>query len=414
MIELLKGVRVLECAVLMTGDQTGRLLGDLGAEIIKVEAPGTGDYIRVLGDMLAPDNSSTHLMANRHKRSLTLNLRSEEGRQIFFEILKGIDIFVDGFAGDACKRLGIGYEEQCKVKPDIIYLQANGYGNAGPYRQIPVHGYMLNATAGSSRLRVREDGLVDEVMEVDDEIHFPGYPDGPMMGGLFAAYTAVAALNHRRATGKGVYIDTAGADSVLAEVGMDANNVWNRARAKRPENTAPSPGQDPRSRPKYAFYQTRDKRFVLLAAIEPKFWNNFCKAVDRPDLASVQYADSPVDFRNIGGRKDLPEELRDIFASHTQAEWVELASRYDIALGPANTLEETQHDPHLSARDIVHKTVHPVAGAFTTIGWPAMVSGQRFGIEQHAPALGEHTDEVLTALGHSKEEVRRLRERGIV
>ncbi len=413
MIELLKGLRVLECTVLPTGDHAGRLLCDLGAESIKIEQPGVGDYIRVLGGMMAPEHSAEHLLVNRHKRSLTLNLKSEEGRKIFFQLLPRIDIFVDGFAGDACTRLGIGYDDQRKVKPDIIYVQASGFGTRGPYGQLPVHGYAMSAIAGSVRLRVRDDGLVQEVVEPVEDRNFPGYVEGSLMGALFGAFTAVAALNHRNATGKGVYIDSSGADGVLAAQALDATNVWNRARTTHDENAPPTVGADPRDCPKYAYYLTKDAKFVQLGAIEPKFWRHFCAAVDRPDL-SAQDETLAADFRNIGGRKDLAYELRDIMATRTLAEWLELALKFDIPLGPYNALEDAPHDPHLSAREIVHESVHPIAGPFTTIGWPAPVSGQPFNVERHAPTLGQHTDEILVGLGYGLDQIAAFRARRIV
>jgi crotonobetainyl-CoA:carnitine CoA-transferase CaiB-like acyl-CoA transferase len=412
-IELLRGIKVLECTVLPTGDQAGRLLCDLGAESIKIEQPGIGDYIRELGGQMAPHQSPTHLLVNRHKRSLSLNLRTEEGRRVFYEILPSIDIFVDGFAGDACRRLGIGYEDQCKVKPDIIYCQASGFGTTGPYGQIPVHGYMMGAVAGSTRLTVREDGLVQEVVEPVD-LNFPGYVDGPLMGGLFGAFTAVAALNYRNATGKGVYIDASGTDGTLAAQSLDATTVWNLARTAQRENLPPTVGSNPVDRPKYAFYQTKDGKFVLLATIEHKFWDNFCEAIERPDLRDVKYLDSPVDFHNEGGRRDLAFELSPIMATRTLAEWIDIARVYDIPLSPANTLEGVLDDPHLSAREIIHESVHPQAGPFTTVGWPAPVSGQPFDVQRPAPMLGQHTEEILAGLGYSDEDVQEFRRQGIV
>jgi crotonobetainyl-CoA:carnitine CoA-transferase CaiB-like acyl-CoA transferase len=177
MIKLLEGIRMLECAMLPTGDQTSRLLGDLGADVIKIERPGTGDYLRELGDRITDQNSVFHLFCNRNKRSIELNLRSDEGRAIFFELLNTADIFVDGFAGDACDKLGIGYRAQRDVKPDIIYCQANGFGKRGSYSQIPVHGYMMGAVAGQSQLQVSEVGVVTEVVNPQG-LYFSGSIDG--------------------------------------------------------------------------------------------------------------------------------------------------------------------------------------------------------------------------------------------
>lgn len=414
MIELLKGVRVLECTVLPMGDHAGRLLTDLGADSIKVEQPGVGDYIRVLGGQMAPDHSPEHLFVNRNKRSLTLNLRTEAGRQIFYEILPSIDIFVDGFAGNACSRLGVGYEDQRRVKTDIIYVQTSGFGVAGPYGQMPVHGYAMAGLVGSARLKIRDDGLVQEVVEPVEDRNFPGYVDGSLAGGLFGAFTAVAALAYRNATGRSVYIDASGADSTLAVQGLDATNVWNRARTVLDANLTPTPGQDPRERPKYAFYQTKDGKFLQLGVIERKFWENFCLAVGRRDLLEVHYDDSPCDFRNVGGRTDLAMELKAIVASRTFEEWMALGLAQDIPLGPTNSLEEALSDPHLRARNIIHDSVHPVAGPFTTVGWPAVVRGQAFEEQRPAPALGEHTDAILRELNYSPEQIAQLRGEGIV
>src|ERR1700676_2670794 len=143
-----------------TGDQTSRLLGDLGADVIKVERPGTGDYLRELGDRITPQNSVFHLLCNRNKRSIELGLRSEAGRAVFYDLLATADVFVDGFAGDACEKLGIGYEAQRAVKPDIIYCQASGFGTRGEYSQIPVHGYMMGSVAGQERYQVDDAGIV--------------------------------------------------------------------------------------------------------------------------------------------------------------------------------------------------------------------------------------------------------------
>lgn len=411
MIRLLQDVRVLECAVLPTGDQTGRLLGDLGAAVIKIEQPGIGDYLRELGGQITPHNSPIHLLMNRHKRSLTLNLRCDEGRKIFFELLPTVDIFIDGFAGDACARLGIGYEDQRKVKADIVYCQASGFGARGPYGQLPVHGYMMNAVAGATRLRLRDDGLVEEDLGPSD-LNFPGTVDAPLMGGTFAALTAIAALHHRDRTGQGSFIDASGTDAALAAQSLDATTRWNLTRTADRRNLPPTVGSDPRQRPKYGYYLTKDDKFVLVAAIEHKFWDNFCRAIGREDLVDVKYLESPVDFHD-GGRHDLVDELAPIFRSRTLEQWIALALEHDIPLSPANRFEEVLTDRHLRAREIIHESVTPHAGPFTTIGWPAPVDGQPFDVVQHAPALGEHTEEILAELGYSSADVGALRARGV-
>lgn len=412
MIKLLEGVRVLECAMLPTGDQTSRLLADLGADVIKIERPGTGDYLRELGDRITDQNSVFHLFCNRNKRSVEMNLRSDEGRRIFFELLKSADIFVDGFAGDACDKLGIGYGQQRTVKPDIIYCQANGFGTRGSYSQIPVHGYMMGAVAGQSELEVSDAGVVTEVINPQG-YYFSGSIDGPLSTALYAALTAAAALRHRDSTGEGCYIDAAGADAVLANQSLDAVLVWNHDRITDRRNPPPPVGLDPRRRPKYTYYQTKDDKVVLLAAIEHKFWDNFCRAIERDDLRDAQNKTFAVDFAD-GGKADLLDELIPVFRSRTAAEWMEIARMNDIPICPANSKADTLADPHLAAREIVHHSEHPVAGPYTSTGWPAAVSGQPFDISRPAPALGEHTTEVLAEIGYSAEDVAELHARGVV
>jgi crotonobetainyl-CoA:carnitine CoA-transferase CaiB-like acyl-CoA transferase len=416
MIKLLQGVRVVECAVLPTGDTTGRLLGDLGADVIKIEQPGVGDYLRELGGRLGgqPHQSPFHLMCNRNKRSLTLNLRSEEGRSIFWELLATADIFIDGFANDACDKLGVGYDEQVKVNPDIVYCQSNGFGVKGPYGPIPVHGYMMGGVAGALPLGEDEDGLVRQVQPAVDS-YFAGQLDGPTVGAVWAVVTALAGLQYRNSSGNGVYIDNSGSDSIAATQWIDNTINWNTGRIEKARNNAPPSQTDPRKRPKYTFYKTKDEKYVMLAAIEHKFWDNFCRAIDRDDLRDVKDTSVLVDFQvQDDGRTDLIDVLKEVFLNRTQAEWVQAAVEFDIPLSPANQRGDLVDDPHMRARDIIDESVHPTAGPFTTIGWPAVIRDQHYETHQHAPALGQHTAELLAELGHSAEELAKLQERGVV
>ena len=398
--------------MLPTGDQTSRLLGDLGADVIKVERPGQGDYLRELGDRITPQNSVFHLLCNRNKRSVELDLRSDEGRTLFFDLLKTADVFVDGFAGDACDQLGIGYAAQRAVKPDIIYTKASGFGARGEYSQIPVHGYMMGAVAGQEQYEIDGEGVVRQIL-TPDGLYFSGSIDGPLSTALYGALTTAAALRNRELTGEGAFIDAAGADSVLANQCLDAVMAWNRDRITDRRNPPPPVGLDPRKRPKYTWYQTKDDRIVLLAAIEHKFWDNFCNVVGRPDLVDVKNTTFAVDFAD-GGKADLLDELVPLFRERTLAEWMDVARVHDLPLCPANSKMDTLTDPHLRAREIVHESVHPVAGPYTSTGWPAPVSGQAFDVRRHAPSRGEHTEEVLAEIGLTADDVAALRERGVV
>jgi formyl-CoA transferase len=388
------------------------LLGDLGADVIKVERPGEGDYLRELGDRITPQNSIFHMLCNRNKRSVEINLRSDEGRVLFYELLATADVFVDGFAGDACEKLGIGYEAQRAAKPDIVYCQASGFGAQGPYGQIPVHGYMMGAVAGQEQYTVSAEGVVNQMLNPEGQ-YFSGSIDGPLSTALYGALTTVAALRRRDVTGEGAYIDASGADAVLANQCLDAVNVWNYDRVTDRRNPPPPVGMDPRKRPKYTWYQTKDDKIVLLAAIEHKFWDNFCNAVGREDLLDVQNKTFAVDFAD-GGRADLLDVLVPIFRERTAAEWIDIARVHDIPICPANSKADTLEDEHLLSRQIIHHSEHPVAGPYSSPGWPAPVQGHEFDIGRHAPSLGEHTAEVLGGLGYSAEDLSALHERGVI
>jgi crotonobetainyl-CoA:carnitine CoA-transferase CaiB-like acyl-CoA transferase len=399
MLTLLEGVRVLECAVLFNGDHTGRILADLGADVIKIEAPPVGDYLRDFLGQIAPHHSPAHMYVNRNKRSVTANLRSDEGRELFFRLLETADIFVDGFAGNACERLGIGYEAQRAVKPDIVYAQCSGFGAHGPYAQVPTHGQMMGALGGGAALRLRPDGLVD------DE---GGFTDGTVVGASYTALTAIAALQQRNRTGEGAYIDGAGSDAVLATQWFQAVYAWNDHRLTDRRGMASGEGRNP----KYHFYATKDDRFILFCGIEAKFWENFCRAIDRLDLLGTHDTSAPVDFRS--GGDDLVHELAAIFRTRTQAEWVDIAVAHDIAMGPAHRPEDLPGDPHLQARGVIDESVHPIAGPFTAPGWPAPVQGQVFEVDKPAPTLGQHQEEVFGEIGVDTVALAALRERGVI
>ena len=404
MIELLKGVRVIECAVLFNGDQTGRLLGDMGADVVKVEAPGVGDYLRDFLGQVTPHHSPAHMYANRNKRSVTLNLRSDRGRELFFELLKTADIFVDGFIGGACAKLGIGYEDQCKVKPDIIYCQCSGFGAAGPYGQIPTHGVMMGALAGGTPVEMGDDGLVRSAGA--------GLGDGTVVGATNTALAGVAALAYRARTGKGTYIDGAGSDAVLATSWFGVTNAWNAHRTV--DYQAPGGGDrgEEDGSAKYQHYETKDGKFILFCGIEHKFWDNFCRAVGREDLLAEKDTTEPVDFARA--QLGLRREVQKIFHTRTLQEWIAVALEHDIAMGPANSLGDLLDDPHLRAREIIHESEHPHAGPFTSVGWPAPVRGQPFDIFHPAPLLGEHTEKILSELGLGRAEVDSLRKEGVI
>jgi crotonobetainyl-CoA:carnitine CoA-transferase CaiB-like acyl-CoA transferase len=392
--------------VLFNGDSLGALLGDLGADVIKVESPGVGDYLRDFLGQITPHHSPAHIQVNKNKRSVTLNLRDEPGREVFFELLQTADVFIDGFAGDACAKLGIGYEQQRAVKPDIIYCQYSGYGSHGPLATLPTHGQMTNALAAAYPLELRDDGLT-----------YPAPPDymngtasggeGTAAGAVHAAFHVAAALFQRSRTGEGCFLDASAADAVIAQAWIAVTYNLNRHRVTDTA-TMPSSSEGEAGAAFYQFYGTKDGRFLLFCAIEPKFWRNFCEGVGRPDLIERLDTSNPVDF-GVGALA-LRRELQEIFWTRDLAEWVEFAVERDIPMGPANRISDLLDDPHLKTRSVLVNGEHPRAGEFTYVGEPVQVQGQPYEVRRPAPLLGEHTDEVLAELGRSEEQIAELRE----
>lgn len=401
MIRLLEGVRVLECAVLLNGDQTGRLLGDLGADVIKLEQRGRGDYLRDILGQITPHNSPAHLYANRNKRSIALDLQSDVGREIFFELLSTADVFVDGLAGDACERLGIGYEAQLERNPAIVYAQCSGFGSSGPYAGLPTHGHMMGALAGGVHLRTGDN---DEVEVLG------GLANGVAVGATNTALTLVAALLRSRATGRGCRIDGAGSDAVIATEWFRPTYHWNAERLVD-RSTLRTPGEE--ATPRYTYYVTKDDRYVLLCAIEAHFWSRFCEAAGLGDAAPAESGGSrAVSF----GDEDpaLGATLRATFRERTLDEWMDLAVAHRIPMCPANQVENLRDDPQLASRQIIHDSDHPVAGPVTMPGWPAPVRDQPFEVRFPAPALGEHTSAILGELGWTADRIDRAMVDGVV
>ncbi|MBV9511674.1 MAG: CoA transferase, partial [Caulobacteraceae bacterium] len=369
MLELLKGVRVLESAVLMTGTFVGRMLADLGADVIKIENPRVGDYLRDIGGTITPHNSLFHLVANRNKRSLTVDLKTEEGRAVFWDLQKTADVFIDGFAGDACEKLGVGYAAQKARNPAIIYAQVSGYGATGPYAKIPTHGVMMNALAGGAPLKMGDDGLV-RPDPAKREI-------GPSLSvqdvATYCVMTTLAALLRRGRTGEGCYIDTGAADAVIANSVIATTFALNDHRVTDRDGV-PRTG-DHGGGAKYQFYETKDGKFVLFCAMEHKFWDNFCRAVGREDLSKAKTEKFVFDW---GLEQGLRQEVQAIFHTRTQQEWIDIAIEHDIAIGPAYSGETFRDDPHTKARGLIFDGEHPDAGPFTYFGWPSQVSDQAF------------------------------------
>jgi crotonobetainyl-CoA:carnitine CoA-transferase CaiB-like acyl-CoA transferase len=408
MSDLLSGIRVIESAVLLNGDSLGMLLGDMGADVIKVESPGRGDYIRDFLGQITPRNSVIHLQVNKNKRSVAIDLKSDAGRQVFWALQATADVFVDGNRAGACERLGIGYNEQSARRPGIVYVHYTGFGSNGPYAGIPAHGMMMGALAGAHHYARAEDGFMHQSQSDEDGTETGG--EATSVGAAHAAMHTCAALVQRIRSGRGCYIDVAASDAVVMSAWPSVDISLNRHRITDTTGMVPRSGGEMQGA-KYQFYATGDDKILLFACIEPKFWANFCRAVGWPDEDDSS-EDGPVQF---GTDPDLRRALQDLFLTRTLAEWVALAAKHDIAMGPAHQgVAEMAADPQILARELIIEGEHPVAGPFTYLGTAGRVSDQPYRVRRPAPTVGEHTRELLEELGYDGGELDRLHEAGII
>lgn len=375
--------------MLLNGASTTMMLADLGADVIKVESPFLGDYLRI------PETMHMHAQTNKNKRSIALDLRSADGLDVFYRLLATADAFVTNAPGTRNDRLGIGYAQMKARKPDIVYCQNTGFGASGPYAELPTHGQMMDALAGALPAEMDGDGLTRLRLPRNRTGTMLSGGEGTATGAVYAAMTLAAALAHRERTGEGSYIDLSSAEAVIANAWVAAVGQANHLGGPAVNEAA---GADrARGVARYQWYQTRDEKFILFCPEERKFWDAFCDAVDRADLKEQRFG------------VELRRQLQEIFWTRDRADWVQLALGIRIPLGPVNDgVQELRADPHLSSRHIFIDGVGPDGSPFVYIGQPALVDGEGVTIRHPAPSLGEHTESVLSELGYGRHDIERL------
>ncbi len=392
MIQPLEGIKILDCTRLLPYQYCTMLLGDLGAGVLKVEEPLQGDYGR-WADSARTRESLAFVMANRNKRSMKLNLKDARGKEIFEKLVLQHDVLVESFRPGVMARLGLGYEDLRRLKPDMIYCAATGYGQEGPYAE----------RAGHDINYLSYSGILAGTGAHTDRPVIPGIPFGDMAGGgVFTALAILAAILGRERTGKGQFIDVAQTD-VLTSL-----NLLNLAEALAKQRGQQARPYDLKGGTLcYNTFKTKDGKFVALGALEPKFWKNFCRIVGREEWIS----DHLIPYQE-GSRPT--EELKTLFAGKTQAEWIELLGDGDTCFSPVLTPEETLEDPHLRDRGIITEMMDPERGETPQIGFPSKFSEALHFKRSPAPFFGQHTREILTGLGYGPAAIEKLAEEGVI
>jgi len=361
---LLEGVRVLDLSRLLPGPMCTAHLAAMGADVIKVEDPNTGDYARAMGSFFET--------VNRGKRSVTIDLKTDAGRQRFLALARTADAVLEGFRPGVVASLGVDYERVKAVTPGIVYCSLSGYGQSGPYRLKP--GHDINYLGYT--------GVLDESGRAGQPPALCNIQIADVLGGaMSAAMGMLAALLNSRRTGEGRYLDVAMTDCVLA------HNVMSLM-AYNDHGATAARGEDGLTGglPWYNLYATADGRYLALGALEPKFWGALCDELERP-----QWRGQPGD---PAARRRIGEELAGLFATRPLDYWLQRFEHVDCCLSPVLTLEEAMHDPQLASRGMF--VDH---GGRRSYAFPIQFDPPVDPAARAAPALGEHNREVFEALG---------------
>lgn len=399
----LEGLRVLDISRALAGPFCAMMLGDMGADVIKVEQPGRGDESRNWGPPFVgepyetyPGESTYYMAINRSKRGITVNLKSSDGQEIIKRLVGVSDVLVENFRTGSLERMGLGYEDLRVLNPRLIFCSISGYGRTGPYAERPGYDFVLQAEGG--------------VMGVTGPVAGPPYRVGisiiDITTGMFASTAILAALRSREQNGDGQLIDISLLDTSAALLTNVASNylaggIEPRRMGNAHFNIAP-----------YEVFRARDRWFTLGAA-NSRQWEMLCEVVGLPELK-----DDPRFITNhdrVAHREVLAEKLNEAFSNQDANEWVTKLQEAGIPSGPINSIEEVYNHPQDAARNLKVEIEHPTAGTINLPGSPYKFSQTPIDLLRHPPLLGEHNEEVLIELlGYPPEQVALLCEQGVI
>ena len=392
---VLEGIRVLDVSTLIAGPYCAMILGEMGAEVIKIEHPEGGDPARVLGPPYVQGQSALCLSMNLNKKSLTLDLSKERAKEIFFDLLRDSQVFVHNFRPDIVESLGLDYQTLSKNRLDLVYCSVSGFGEGGPYRM----------KAGTDTIFQGLGGVMRVSGEPGDPPLRLGIPIADVSTAVYAALGVMMALYHRSQTGKGQKVEINLLDSLIA---------LQTPRVMEYFVTGKNPTRTGRSSPFGApiqFFETKDG-YINLSVFLDKFWHKLCAALGIDHLADdPRFALNAARMKN---RKELEKILEKIFREKTSAQWREILDRHDIPNGPINTYEDVFQDPQVQYNKIAVEIGHEILGSFRYVGLPFHLMDTPGGPQSPPPMIGEHTGEILTGLGFTQEKIARLKEQRVI
>jgi crotonobetainyl-CoA:carnitine CoA-transferase CaiB-like acyl-CoA transferase len=374
----LSGIKILNAARLLPGGYCTTILSSLGADVIKLEHPVGGDPGRVRPELLS--------IITQGNKSVTVNLSSEKGRAICYQIARQSDIFLESFRPGVAKRLGIDYKTLKPINPKIIYASISGFGQEGPYRDLPAHDLSYQGIAGM---------LAGIVSEEAESFQTPSVPIADLSSGMFTTISILAALYHLKETGKGQYIDVSITDGLVS---------WMSTRL------FPNSSLATQKHPATGIYRTKDGKYLTLSiAFEQHFWRNLCGAINRKDLSELTVADWTKKSEELSGI------LKDAFLSKTRDEWMQILISADVPHGPVYmSPNDVFNDPQLQFRGMLEEVNDDDGKKTTRIGSSLKSAGMPVKIDVKSPALGEHTEEILLGLGYDKKEIKEMKKAGVI
>ena len=396
MTKALEGIRVLDLTRALAGPFCTLMLGDNGADVIKIEIPGSGDDTRKWGPPFIGDESAYFLSINRNKKSLTLNLQDPKAQDVFMKLAKDSDVVVENFTPGVMDRFGLGYEAVKAVNPNVVYCSISGFGQDGPYRSRPAYDQIMQGVGGLMSITGEPDGEPQKI----------GIAVTDIGAGMWSAFAITTALHHRDKTGEGQYIDISMLDAQVAWLTYQAAFFF--ANDEPPKRMgAAHPTLVP-----YQAFMCSDGKYINVAVGSERIWERFCQGMGREDLKD--HPDYSVNSVRVAHRGAIVSMLQEIFLTRPVSEWVEDLQAANVPCGPINDLADVFADPQVLARDMLQEMPHPTLGTIKQTGLPIKFSRTPGGLDLHPPLLGEHNQEILSSLGYSDADVQSLKDASVI
>ncbi|MFC1588291.1 CaiB/BaiF CoA transferase family protein [Planctomycetota bacterium] len=392
----LSGIRILDLSRILAGPYCTMLLGDQGAEVIKVERPGIGDDTRTWGPPFSGGESAYYLCCNRNKKSITVDLKNPRGAELVREFAKKSDVFVENFTPGLTKRFGLDYETLKKINPRLIYCSITAYGQDGPYRKRPGYDMVLSAVGGLMWITGEQDGEPCKV----------GVAITDVLTGVHASGAIMAALIWRAKSGRGQHIDCSLLDIQVSALANIASNYLVAGKEARRWGTAHE------SIVPYQVFPTKDHP-IAIAAANQKLWENFCKALDKDEwLEDPRFTSNP---KRVENRDTLLPLITELLSEQNCDYWMERLLAASVPCGPVNNMERLFSDPQVLHRNMIAEVPHPTIGSLQLFGIPVKYSETPNVILRHPPLVGEHTSEILSeVLGYDNNKIEGLKQQNVI